>query len=293
MMQIVTVTARMCREEANSLKGGFLSSRHFDRLIGDTTTVFKPDGSPLLIYIRDGLRADLCRSTLHRVKQLPIGWTDARGYAAGGQPFQRRLADGTLSRTKRWRRMNSGEVGFLDRDKRNPYCRKTTLTRDHAGLRALAPLAEAVSGVLQQHAPIEWERQRAFVEQVHPDFKISGTVFTTITVNVSERTAAHTDSNDFRGGLGAMCVLEDGNYVGGELVFPRYGVAVDMRRGGVCLADVHEVHGNARFDGEGTFNRFAFIFYAREHMDECDSMNEERLQLARRLSKNAAIRGTT
>jgi hypothetical protein len=44
-----------------------------------------------------------------------------------------------------------------------------------------------------------------------------------------------------------MAVLEGGRYFGCELTFPKYRTAVDMCTGGLCLADVHEWHGNARF----------------------------------------------
>jgi len=54
-----------------------------------------------------------------------------------------------------------------------------------------------------------------------------------------------------------------------------------MRTGGVCLADVHEWHGNARLSGDGPFDRLSFIFYAREHMDQCGTLDEERRRAER------------
>jgi hypothetical protein len=271
----------MSDAEVDALRGQYLFAPHYDRVIRDTATVLKPDGSVLAVYIADAV-SRAARQSAFAVKDK-IGRTDARGYAAGGRSYRKRLANGTMSNTVRWRRMNSDVVGFLDRDPRNPYCRMTTLTRDHAALDAVLPLAVEVDRVFQQLAPKRWGAQRRFIDRVPLDFVVPDTVFTSVTVNKNERTAAHTDEHDYSDGLGVMTVLEGGHYDGGELVFPKYRTAVDMRTGGVCLADVHELHGNARFVGR-TFTRLSFVFYAREHMDQCGTVEQEREHMARRWS---------
>jgi hypothetical protein len=78
-----------------------------------------------------------------------------------------------------------------------------------------------------------------------------------------------------------MSVLEGGQFYGCKLIFPKYRTAVDMRTGGVCLADVHELHGNAPHIPDGRFLRLSFAFYSREHMDQCGTLEEERLRVAR------------
>ena len=252
--------------ELDALRGTHLFAPHYRHVIRDSARVEKPDGSLLTAYAKDAIPRAVCQATFDDFKDMPIGWTDSRGNAAGGRSFQR--AD---SNTTRWRRMNSDVVGFLDSDPRNPYCRMTMLSRDHAALDAALPLAVEVNRVFRELAPDRWEAQRAYVETISPDFVIPGTVFTSITVNRNERTAAHTDANDYKPGLGVMAVLEGGHYDGGELIFPKYRTAVDMRTGGVCLADVHEWHGNARFVGR-RFLRLSFVFYARERMHLCPSL---------------------
>jgi hypothetical protein len=157
----------------------------------------------------------------------------------------------------------------------------TAFTREHfRAFGAALPLVTAVNQVFRRYARDRWHAQRRFVDTVEPAFVFPGTVFTSVTVNRSERTAAHRDDGDYRPGLGVMPVLEGGRFYGGELIFPRYRTAVDMRTGGVCLADVHELHGNGRLGGERGFQRLSFIFYAREHMDRCGTVEEERLRLA-------------
>src|SRR5262249_37618506 len=147
---------------------------------------------------------------------------------------------------------------------RNPYCRMTSFSRDHDEANGPAwALAHAVNRGFKEHAQDRWQAQRDFIKDVHEDWIIGDTVFKGITVNRSERKATQRDDGDYRDGLGVMAVVEDGRYVGGELIFPQYRTAVDMRTGGVCLADVHEWHGNAPIVPKGkTFTRLSFIFYA-------------------------------
>ena len=41
--------------EVDALRGTYLYGPHYHRVVRDTTMVFKPDGSPLLIYVKDAL----------------------------------------------------------------------------------------------------------------------------------------------------------------------------------------------------------------------------------------------
>lgn len=266
--------------EVNDLRGTYLSRPHYGRVIRDTTTVLKPDGSVLLIYAKDVLPRSLCRSVFETFKDVQIHKTDARGLASGGRAFRRQRKDGTVSSTVRRRPMRSDVLGFLDRDRRNPYCRMTTFTRGNFSVyQDTKQFVSTVNRVFQQLAPERWGAQRQFVDTIPPDFVFPGTVFTSVTVNRSERTAAHTDANDYRDGLGVMSVVEGGRYYGCELIFPKYRTAVDMRTGGVCFADVHELHGNAPLIGH-RFVRLAFVFYAREHMNDCGTIAQERERAA-------------
>lgn len=266
---------------AGNLEGCFLYGPHFDRTIRESTTVLKPDGSPLLIYVRDAIPTQTCASVRNRFKSVRLGWTDARGLAAGGSAFRKVRRDGKRSGVVRWRPIRSDVLGFLDRVPRNPYCRMTHFTRTNLpAYAAMRPLVAAADQAFRQWAPDRWEAQKAFVNRVSRDFVIPDTVFTSVTVNRSVRTAAHTDRHDYRPGMGVMAVIEDGRFYGGELIFSKYRTAVDMRTGGVCLADVHELHANAPMVGE-RFVRWSFILYARDGMGRCAaSVEAERVRAA-------------
>jgi len=195
--------------EVEALKGTFLFAPHYDRVIRDSTTVLKPDGSTLFTYVKDALPRSICEAAFATFKDAPLGTTDARGLAAGGRPFQRLRKDGSRSATRRSKPLQSNVIGFLDRDPRNPYCRMTSFTRDNfAVFQAARPLVVEVNRLFRELAPERWQAQREFAERVSPDFVIPGTVFTSVTVNRSERTAAHMDAHDYRPGFGVMAVLE-------------------------------------------------------------------------------------
>ena len=272
----------MADTEAGALEGTFLYRPHYDRVIRDTTTVLKPDGSVLFGYKKDAIPRAVCQDVFTAFKSIRIPKTDNRGMAAGGERFQRQRPDGTMSDTTRSRSMRSAVVGFLDRNPRSPLCRMTSFTRDHpAVLDAVRPLAVEVDRLFQQLAPERWQAQHDFVNRVAADWVIHGTVFTSVTVNDSERMSAHMDAGDYRPGFGVMAVLEGGRYFGGELIFSKYRTAVDMRTGGVFVGDVHAMHGNAPIIGTH-FKRLAFVFYVREKMDRCGTVEEERLHAARK-----------
>jgi hypothetical protein len=108
-----------------------------------------------------------------------------------------------------------------------------------------------------------------------PDWIIADTAFTTVTVNRWDarhdaRTRVHRDDGDLPEGFGVISILNSGRYTGGELIFLKYRVAVDMREGDVLLCDVHEFHGNAPMkETEPGWERIACILYYRENMRGC------------------------
>jgi hypothetical protein len=267
---------------ADLLVGRFLDARHYDRVVCEATTVLKPNGKPLLIYVPDVFPRHLCRSVFDAFEDVPL-LSENRGAASGSPRFRPVLRDGRPGRRIQARQVPSGVLGYLDRTANFPYCRRTALTRTHPqAFRAVRPFASQASRIFRELATERWEEQRTFVDSVSKGFAIRHTVFTTITVNRSWRTAGHRDAGNFRGGMGVMAVLGFGRYSGCELIFPRYRTAVDMRSGGLCLADVHQVHGNAPLVGwPGEYVRLSFVFYPRARMCECGTPDQERVRAAR------------
>jgi hypothetical protein len=285
-MKNIAATEWLSDEEVRRLEGKHLGEDSFDLVVsGKERTVTKPNGQPLLIYRPDVLPRGLCRTAFDVFRRVDVG-SQNRGMAAGAVDvsgrtrFKPKKLDGTTSNTNAAAWSPTAIVGFADRTPRNPYCRMTEFNLQHGDQFARArPFINAVDDVFKETLPDRYAAQKAAIDATSDDFKIRDTAFTTMTVNHSWQTAVHDDKGDLEKGFGVMAVLDAGKYDGGYLVFPRYRVAVDMRAGGVCLADVHEFHGNTPILGvEGRYLRCSLVFYMRERMTECGTVQEESLR---------------
>ncbi len=101
------------------------------------------------------------------------------------------------------------------------------------------------------------------------EFHIDGTVWTTGSANLWTPTKngqlkVHRDKNNLAGTFSAMSVLTRGEFSGGLLIFPKYGVAFDLKEGDVLLADVGELHGATSIQGDGAWERIVVILYFRD-----------------------------
>ena len=176
----------------------------------------------------------------------------------------------------------SGIAGWFDRYPRIPYGRATSYTQRHFDKFQLAfPFLQSLNRGFKELLPWRYGNQRAAADKIDPRFLVPDTVFTTITVNKNFRTAAHFDAGDFSDGLSNLLVLSNGKaFSGGYLVFPEYGVAVDVRPGDLLLVNNHEVmHGNTPIVlDDPDAERISLVCYLREKMLELGSYEYETLR---------------
>lgn len=282
-MQTIHLSEADCLPEASAdaLEGKLIAGEGC-RVFNEDADVFKPDGTPLLRFRKGYMDPGACHAAYRALrKAAPLSGN--RGAAAGGAVDgklrrPRRRQDGSDSNTNvAQKKVNSGVIGFFNRYPRIPYCRLTAFNLNHPEKFAAAvPFIKGADRAFKELAPDRYAAQLAAVRATHPDFTINETAFSTVTVNKNFQTAVHKDAGDFRGGFGVMSVLRGGDYSGACLVFPRFGVGVDMHTTDVLLADVHEWHGNTPFVGKiGTYERISCVFYYREGMAECGSRAEE------------------
>lgn len=308
-MRIIQAENKLTDEQADALGGTFAQDSHYDILIrGEDVTVLKPDGTPLLIFLHRALLAEHGKAAYENLRNAAVQ-TDNRGMAAGvitsqaditqndiGRKSRTRYwalkkGDKAISNTQRARVVNSGIIGFIDRAMRHPYCRTTAYNVNNPERFAAAmPFIRAVDGTFARYAPDRYAAQMAMVQQTAPDWVITGTAFTTITVNMNFRTAYHKDKGDYAGGFGVMTALRAGWYDGCYLTFPKYGVATDLHSGDVLLADVHEWHGNTAFKRRRgqPYERLSMVFYYRNNMRFCGTAEQE-LELVKRRKPGDAL----
>lgn len=278
-------------EEAETLQGCALGEDSYDRLITVDTDAYKEDGTPLLIYRRKVLPDPYCKAAYKELRKINAPPTN-RGVAAVGDMPRPLRKDGIRSNTNhvsledypQIKSMSSAIIGFFDRYARTPYCRQTAFNlNDPESFSRIYPFVLAADRVFAQELPERYLAQKAIVEKTHPDFFISGTVFTTVTVNKNFPTRVHKDSGDYAPGFGVLTVLRAGKYTGGYFIYPQYRLAVDMGSGDVLLSDVHVWHGNSALRGvPGTYERISCVLYYRSRMFECGSAEEEYQRAKRR-----------
>lgn len=207
-----------------------------------------------------------------------------------------RQPDGSVSKMIVNNVVASGVIGNYEK---TPFlgqpCRMTGYTRK--GLKHYLhgiPFLKAIDHQFKILVPSAHKKQKEAVSKKHM-YQIDDTAFSTLTVNMNFRTALHKDVGDYHDGFGNLSVIEWGRYHGGETMFPRYNVGVDLRTGDFVAMDVHEWHCNAKLyetkddanfnkrlpdirtrdpktgviGSQELFQRLSFVCYFREKIAEC------------------------
>ncbi len=225
------------------------------------------------------LRSKVC-------EQYPeyFGWFDKWAYELTKQPDDEQIRqakmvhDEWISVTNYAKSVYSGVAGWYDRYPRIPWGRATSFTeRNLETFKKAYPFLQSLSRGFKELLPLKWSNQRAAADKIDPRFLVPETVFTTITVNKSFRTAAHRDAGDLDTGLSNLLVVGSGDYTGGYLIFPELRIAVDVRPGDLLLVNNHEIiHGNTPIVlNHPNAERISLVCYFRENMLELGSYEYE------------------
>ncbi len=253
----------------------FVDEHNYDTLLTESTTVMF-EGKPLLVFLKNVIPLDVNRAAIAAAKTMPLA-TNNRGTAGGIQAVRKIKEDGTQSNTLRvqvgWE-VNSGIIGFFEREARRPYCHATAWTDKYRGEfnTRIVPLAELVAQLYSEYCSEAFSYYQSFANKTPKDWLIGKSPFTTITVNKNFRTACHKDAGDLPGGRSCMTVMSEGNYKGAHLVLPSFGLGVDIRMGDLIIFDPHEFHGNTQIVKlSPKAARYSMVFYYRELMQFCKS----------------------
>lgn len=227
------------------------------------------------------------RSEVEKVYPEYHGWFDKWVDGLSNKPKDevvkeaRNIAEKWASTTNYAKSVFSGVAGWYDRYPRIPYGRATSYTEKHPDLFAKSyPFLQSLNRGYKELLPWRWGNQKAAADKIDSRFLVPETVFTTITVNKSFRTACHRDAGDLNEGLSNLLVLGDGEYTGGYLVFPEYRIAVNVRPGDLLLVNNHEIiHGNTEIKlNHEKAERISLVCYFRESMLELKSWEYELLR---------------
>ena len=303
VMKTLNLKPHYSLEEAKARAGNWVTEDDFDILIEDDCDAYDENGEPLFFFRKNAIPTNLCQNAYYVLRDAATP-TNNRGMAGGiitdetkkewdiGEvsKVQVRLKkkDGTLSNTRRANTVNSGIVGYFDRNTRFPYCRQTAwYEKNFDKFKDAYPYIKYIDKLFEEACPERYKAQKGMAEKTHKDFIIQDTAFTTVTVNKNFRTALHTDAGDYDKGLGNLAVLEAGKYEGGYTVIPRYRVGFNVRSGDVCFFNVHEFHGNTELKSKLAFERISIVCYYRENMHQCLDAQSELLRAKNRQKGDA------
>lgn len=272
MKQVVQLRARRVYKE--KLAGRKMTSSDVHVLLRGDTDVYKPNGDPLCFLRKRAIPEDIAEAAYPALHALRSHTSNNRGIYAG----EKRVQSYKGSKNSGTSPVATAIVGYFDRQGgRHPYCRQTAFTAKEVEQWAtLVPMAQAVAGVFESAVPSRFKAQQAIAARTNPAWVIDGTPYTTLTVNNNVVAATHTDKGDFKDGFGCISVAKRGEYDGAILMFPEYGVGVQLEDRDVFLFNPHDWH-----------ERISVVYYFREKMVKCGSPDEE-LANAKRVADKTA-----
>ena len=248
--------------------------------VGGVTRVLKPDGSLLACVAWKCIPHELCDLAAECYMAAAKDYTSTNRGTTAGVQHRNREPSGKYDKGKI---ANSSVVGFINSTNNKRPCRLTSFSKQHFDqYQKGMPFIQKIDTCFKQYVPAAHALQSAMAEKSR-DFTISGTAFSTVTVNYNFRTALHRDSGDYKQGFGNLVVTHSDDVLRskGLLLFPQYKVAISLGKGDFMAMDVHEWHCNSalslvddgdRDTGDGSY-RLSFVCYLREHMDRCDVIN--------------------
>ena len=183
-----------------------------------------------------------------------------------------------ISETTYGNNVLSGIAGSFSRYPRIPYGRHCAYNAANPErLKAANPFFATLSRKFEELLPERYKNQKEFVSKLDPEFVIENTVFTTLTINKTFRTAAHRDAGDLDSGFSNLTVVSNGkDYTGGYLILPEFRAAINIRPGDLLLVGNHDwIHGNTEIVLEEGGERVSFVAYAREDMQLCGTKKYE------------------
>ncbi len=282
-LKVVKVKPIMSVEDSDKMAGILLKESDCKLLVTYDADIVDKDSGKIIAKFRKRVIPFEIQEAAYENLLMAATPTNNRGTGTyrgeqGKVSKFRENKNGTISKTNiALAAVNSGIVGFFDRNARFPNCRLTAYNQKHFEKFKLAyPIIKLVDNFYRKLMPKEYKKQRAIADKTSQDFVIKGTSFTTVTVNKNWQTAVHKDAGDFKDGFGNLVAIRRGDYHGGHFVVVRWGVGFDLQNGDLLLVDVHQWHGNTPIIKESkSATRLSLVMYYRENMVHCETMEKE------------------
>jgi hypothetical protein len=255
------------KKAAAELVGTFPDRSHVTLTLHSDTKVIAPNGKLIAVQLHNAIPEDLYLLAYELWKPVD-GPVSNRATAVGTRSLPRSTnkhgvpspRSGVNVRVLEVTEARQGIVGYLDR----PNFRCTLLSREHPEMiEGNRHLIEHIDSLYAQQLPDVYAQQRREVAKAGSSWRLWNTVFSTVYLAKNFRTAYHTDRGNLRGVMTAL--MPTGKFTGGELVLPRWRIAIAFKPGDLLLFDPQQLHGNLPFEGE----RISAAFYCARRIADC------------------------
>lgn len=178
----------------------------------------------------------------------------------------------TKSNRTRGVAQNSAVYGALPRVPcREDYCRFSADTRKQPEVFfGLCKVAEKLWNVYETTYPKVAENFRLFADKINPDWKKTGTPFTTVNVNKNFAIGYHVDSANY-GDVYSNVLISKKNASGGYFVMPQYRLALAQEDGALVIVDGASIpHGVTEIKPlSKEWERSSVVFYTLSNLQHC------------------------
>jgi len=281
-MKVLTFKPLQTDKQLDSQLGDFLDEQSYDLLISNknfTEPVELKDAitnKTFAVWVPSSLPKQFCLDAYKSLREAATSTTN-RGIASGKSEMRIRK-DGSVSKTRIGNAVDSSIIGYFDRYPRMNYCRACAWNYAHPSeWKKAIPMIEEISRLFKTYAFEKYNYQATVAAKVKKDWLIGDSVFSTVTINKNFRTALHRDGLNLEDSFSAFNVLRAGNFMGGNLVFPRYRIAVSSDNQDLLFFMPQEPHGNTEMKSINgkAFERISLVYYLRDKMRECGTVEEE------------------
>jgi len=274
------VTVATNREaEAKALQGTYANHSHYTRDFEDDVEVVTPEGR-LIGRLFPGELSDRPLVAAHNLIKTITTPITQRGRVVGKGALMPRInKDGSVSEINEVppsvRKLvgYSDTIGYLGPSPRFPRGRLTSYTKAHKkAMPALTPVLREVDKLYfeeyrgaHQYQAEGWLGNGVYNWYGRLDDE---TAFSSCYANVDVRSGYHIDGNNLGGSMSALFTM--GDYEGGGLVLPQFGVCFNLQPGDLLLFYGDDIHGVLPFKG----HRCSGVFFsAAQYEDFWEGVN--------------------
>lgn len=237
------------------------SKNDFNTLIDDDT-IFKKNGITVGLYIK------IKHPLINEIRKASLETKYVKTY-----------------RTRKALPTQSSVFGSLPRiPLRNDYCRFSAQTKNEKlNTQRLFSFMPYLTEIYEEYLPEQYKHDLKVInDNVISDYLLKeNQPFATANINVNHAIKYHRDTGNFKGNLSNVLILKDG-IVGGELVFPEYGFALQQGDSYLSIFDgQNEIHGCLPImKTKDLHYRASIVYYTLENMKHCYpyKMEVQRLQ---------------